>query len=64
VHSPFTGVTDSTSGFTGQPYDTSHSARVAPGAAPIPQASRPAQPATPRPKPIPDSLNPFAGQRP
>ena len=60
VHSPFTGVIDSAGAPAQQTYDTSHSARITPGSAPIPQASRPAS----RPKPVPDSLNPFAGQRP
>jgi hypothetical protein len=64
VHSPFTGVLDSTGAAPMQTYDTSHSARITPGSAPIPQASRPSQPAQPRTKPIPDSLNPFAGQKP
>ena len=60
VHSPFTGVLDSTGATPGvQPADTTHGARVTPGSVPLPQPSRPATPNARR-----DSTNPFAGQRP
>ncbi|NUR35176.1 MAG: PBP1A family penicillin-binding protein [Gemmatimonadaceae bacterium] len=60
VHSPFTGVLDSTGVGGGvQPADTTHGARVTPGSVPLPQPSRPVVPNVRR-----DSTNPFGGQKP